>query len=325
MNKNIKKLTMLLFVAATTLAVASCSKDDDNNGGGGGSTPTEEPTPDPPPGPAPDPTSDGFDANGASAALFSISSWDLVRFSKGNLQYNASTDTWRFAEKQTDHIGAENNKIADDNTNWIDLFGYGTSGWESGAEAYQPWSTASSYSKYLNQDLADAYEEADWGAHNAIANGGNRAGMWRTLTKDEWSFLLNSRNASTVGGAANGRFAKATVSGVKGLILFPDEYEHPDGVEQPSSVNDGGASFSANSYAPSHFSKMQSAGAIFLPITGYRSGYQILERDNYGHYWSASATSSYSSYALTFNPLNLTVTDIDRSGGRAVRLVMDAE
>lgn len=133
-------------------------------------------------------------------ALFSISSWDQVRFSKGNLLYNASTDTWRFAEKQTDHIGAENNKIADDNTNWIDLFGYGTSGWESGAEAYQPWSTASSYSKYLNQDLADAYEEADWGAHNAIANGGNRAGMWRTLTKDEWSFLLNSRNASTVGG-----------------------------------------------------------------------------------------------------------------------------
>ena len=133
-------------------------------------------------------------------ALFSISSWDQVRFSKGNLQYNASTDTWRFAEKQTDHIGAENNQIADDNTNWIDLFGYGTSGWESGAEAYQPWSTASSYSKYLNQDLAGAYEEADWGAHNTISNGGNRAGMWRTLTKDEWSFLLNSRSASTVGG-----------------------------------------------------------------------------------------------------------------------------
>ncbi len=142
---------------------------------------------------------------------------------------------------------------------------------------------------------------------------------------DENGFLLNSRSASTVGGTANGRFAKATVSGVKGLVLFPDEYEHPDGVELPSSVNDGGASFSANTYAPSHFSKMQSAGAIFLPITGYRSGYQILERDNYGHYWSASATSSYSSYALTFNPLNLTVTDIDRSGGRAVRLVMDAE
>ena len=35
MYKQIKKLTMLLFVAATMFTFASCNKDDDNNGGSG--------------------------------------------------------------------------------------------------------------------------------------------------------------------------------------------------------------------------------------------------------------------------------------------------
>lgn len=35
MYQNIKKLTMLLFVAATMFTFASCNKDDDNNGGSG--------------------------------------------------------------------------------------------------------------------------------------------------------------------------------------------------------------------------------------------------------------------------------------------------
>ena len=36
MIKNIKKLTVLLFVATTMLTFASCNKDDDNNPSGGG-------------------------------------------------------------------------------------------------------------------------------------------------------------------------------------------------------------------------------------------------------------------------------------------------
>lgn len=36
MYKNIKKITMLLFVAATMFTFASCNKDDDNNSGSGG-------------------------------------------------------------------------------------------------------------------------------------------------------------------------------------------------------------------------------------------------------------------------------------------------
>ena len=35
MVKQIKKITMLLFVAATMFTFASCNKNDDNNGGSG--------------------------------------------------------------------------------------------------------------------------------------------------------------------------------------------------------------------------------------------------------------------------------------------------
>ena len=319
-----KKTLLMTALLLAGLCFASCEKDDTTDTQ---NNPTENPNtnPNPDPGTDPDPAGNGFNANGASTAVFSVGEGETVRFSKGNLQYQASTGTWRFAENQYDCIGADNNQIADDNENWIDLFGYGTSGWNSGAQSYQPYSTNSSYSNYLNKDLTGAYAEADWGVYNAISNGGNRAGMWRTLTKQEWTHLLLTRSASTIGNTDNARYAKATVCGKKGLIIFPDSYTNPDGVDMPTAINNSGASFNANTYAPSHFAKMQAAGAIFLPAGGYRSGYQILEREDFGHYWSTSVGSGYSAYEMVFNAVNLTVTDVSRNNGCSVRLVQDVE
>lgn len=45
-----------------------------------------------------------------------------VYFSKGNLQYKASTNTWRFAENQYDMLGTNNAKISSSYSGWIDLF-----------------------------------------------------------------------------------------------------------------------------------------------------------------------------------------------------------
>ena len=46
---------------------------------------------------------------GALNGTFTINgSGDKVQFSQGNLQYRASTGTWRFAENQWDIIGAAN-------------------------------------------------------------------------------------------------------------------------------------------------------------------------------------------------------------------------
>lgn len=63
---------------------------------------------------------------GAIGGLFSVSATQQVYFSQGNLQYQASTTTWRFAEHQYDYVGADNENISSTYSGWIDLFGFGT-------------------------------------------------------------------------------------------------------------------------------------------------------------------------------------------------------
>ena len=130
---------------------------------------------------------------------FSISDDKQIYFSQGNLQYNAvqgthdcsdgttKEGTWRFAEHQYDRIGSQNSNISATYDGWIDLFGWGTSGWNSGANEYQPYSTSDVNGNYYpggsySNNLTGSYANADWGVYNAIFNGGNQAGMWRTLT-----------------------------------------------------------------------------------------------------------------------------------------------
>ena len=62
----------------------------------------------------------------ALSGLFSVSADKQVYFSQGNLQYQASTDTWRFAENQYDMIGNDNANVSSSYSGWIDLFGWGT-------------------------------------------------------------------------------------------------------------------------------------------------------------------------------------------------------
>ena len=84
---------------------------------------------------------------GGLPGRFTISeNGDKACFSKGNLQYKASTNEWKFAEHQYDFIGEGNNNISSTYNGWIDLFGWGTSGNNHGAVCYQPWST-----QYTNQ------------------------------------------------------------------------------------------------------------------------------------------------------------------------------
>ena len=56
---------------------------------------------------------------GSLSGLFSVSATQQVRFSKGNLQYQASTGTWRFAEHQYDYIGTDNSNISSNYINPI--------------------------------------------------------------------------------------------------------------------------------------------------------------------------------------------------------------
>lgn len=283
----------------------------------------------------------GFDANGASSALFSVSATKKVRFSKGNLQYKttgthtvtgggSATGTWRFAEHQYDYIGTDNSNISSSYTGWIDLFCWGTSGWNSGATAYQPYAVSLTSSNYYpggsnTNNLTGTYARADWGVYNAISNGGDLPGLWRTLTEDEWSYLIFTRSASTVGGTNNARYARAKVNGTSGVILFPDTFTMPAGLTV-TNVNTRTTSYTSNTYTTSQWSQMETAGCIFLPAAGHRAVTEISIVGTAGEYWSSTHCDSEGK-AIMMNILTnelYTGACIIRSCGRSVRLVQEA-
>ena len=146
--------------------------------------------------------------------FFSVADDKTVAFAQGNLQATTAdlgvNWTWGFAEHQYDYVGAEvantkisgNGKVGENGT--VDLFG---------------WSTVANFFGIHYSENPSLYsgEFIEWGKR--IGDG------WRTLTKDEWVYVFNTRTgakASTVAENANIRFAKATVNSVKGMIIFPD-------------------------------------------------------------------------------------------------------
>ena len=243
---------------------------------------------------------------------FSNSDSSTISFSKGNLQYQASTSTWRFAEQQYDYLGSNagntqsNLSLRATQSEWIDLFGFGTSGWNSGANSYQPYSNSNSSSDYrvggsVSQGLTGDYANADWGIYNAISNGGNEAGLWRTLSIDEWAYILYTRTASTVNDVANARYSKVTVCGHQGLLLFPDSYTHPSEVPLPTNINQTSASFGGTIYDATQWGLMEQAGVVFLPLSGYRTGSSLGEPSYVGNYWSSSVTDGNANH-IDFYP-----------------------
>ena len=270
---------------------------------------------------------DGFNSDGASNALFSVGESSRVRFSRGNLQYQASTGTWRFAMTQYDFV-TDNNNISESYSGWIDLFGWGTSGWNSGASNYQPWCSGVMSGDYGpgENNLTGTYANADWGVNNAIANGGNRAGMWRTLTKDEWNYLLFSRNTDNTLGSDAVRFVKATINARAGLVIFPDNYTHPSSLAAPTGMNESNSSYSANAYTYEQWSLLQDAGCVFLPAVGYRLGTEVNSVAADGAYWSSTYTNSTGAWGLAFvDSYRAEMIGCVRGRGQSVRLVMDAD
>lgn len=306
-----------------------------------------------------------FTTDGATRSIFTVSSTGrTVRFSKGNLQYNATGShatadgtsaqgTWRFAEHQYDIIGTGNANISSTYNNWIDLFGWGTSGWNNGNLCYNPWdatvlSGSGAYASNGNgfgpinsinypEDLRGNYSKSDWGVYNAISNGGNIPNYWRTLTKNEWNYLLNTRTASTVNNIDNARYTKAQVSGRNGIILFPDYYTHPNGVMLPASINDASANYNTNVYTTNDWDSLEAAGCVFLPSAGSRVGLdgnlltikKVSGINEHGSYWTSTWPGGNGftdvAHVFWFNNTEVSLENDIRHNGRSVRLVHDCE
>ena len=233
--------------------------------------------------------------DGAISGVFSVSDGKQVYFSKGNLRYASSK--WSFFDNQYDYYTSYSADA------W-DHFGWSTSATTYGM------STSSN-----NDDYSGDF--VDWGATMGAG--------WRTLTSDEWAYLLKTRSASTVNGTENGRYAKAKVNDVGGVILFPDTYTHPDGVAAPTGVNATDEyGWEGNSYTAADWTKMESAGCVFLPAAGCRYGSEMIGLGSYGYYGSATPDGADYAYRVKFNSGSLEpANSINRCLGCSVRLVQE--
>lgn len=274
---------------------------------------------------------------GALAGQFSVSATKKVLFSQGNLQgtYNGTSWTWAFAENQWDYIGnaTGNTKVIavtpfiSENAT-VDLFGWvGASSTWDGVNQYGITSSNATNAKDGYGDGDTESLKSDWGKL-AISNGGNTANSgWRTLKSTEWTYLFETRSASTVNGEDNARYAKAKVNDKYGVIFFPDSYTHPDGVTLPTGINaTDNTGWTGNSYSVADWAKMEGAGAVFLPAAGYRGGSLVDHVDTYGYYWSSSPNSAENAFYVYFISSALNpASNGSRRFGYSVRLVRDAE
>ena len=225
---------------------------------------------------------------GSFEAKFSISDHRQVTFSKGNLQYNVAEKYWRFAEHQYDFIGLDNENIGTSDAEWIDLFGWGTSCYLQGAKCYVPGDCYKP--KYdMGTSNLNYQNGADWGI-NRIVNGGDKWDMWHTLNDQEWEYILHFRKN------ADKKCAQATISGVRGLVILPDEWKQPDGVNFTTEGN----GWCKNSYAYNEWQLMETAGAVFLPAGGFRWDREVLAVEDNGRYWTASGYNYGNANAVLF-------------------------
>ena len=265
---------------------------------------------------------------GAVKGLFSVSENYKVYFSKGNLQYHGSTNTWRFADKQWDCVGGANSNISSSYSGWIDLFGWATSGFYYDGTCHYPWTCSSTggYVAYGNHyaNLDDETGEADWG-YNAISNGGNCIGQWRTLSEEEWKYLVCTRNT-----ASGIRFAKGIVNGVNGVILLPDDW-NSSVYGLTNTNNETSASYDDNVISnETWMSVLEPAGAVFLPAAGKREHLGVYHANVEGGYWSSSGSSVAGGFGhhdlaacFEFGSTRLGLNSESRCDGYSVRLVHD--
>lgn len=258
-----------------------------------------------------------YPTEGAINARYTIADGVTVVFAKGNLQYQASSHSWRFANRQYDVIGY-NNGLADTTySGWIDLFGWGT----SGEGDLMPYTLSDTSDRYAYGMFDIGGTQYDWGLHNPISNGGNRVGEWRTMTLKEWTYLMKYRTSAQM------KKAFATIENVgvdgadmHGLMFLPDKWELPEGCTFQYGVKEG---FSTNVYSADQWNKMEGAGAIFLPAAGERDGVTVSLVGDYGCYWTTSGYTLESAYELYFLSSGYDFYPTNRATGHSIRLVME--
>lgn len=190
-----------------------------------------------------------------------------VYFSKGNLQatWHSSTNgySWDFAANQYDIVGDApgNTTIGEGQTDGsvVSLFG---------------WSSPATYYGIATSTSRDEYpgDFIDWGTAYCNSSAISPEDTWRTLSTNEWDYLLQ-----------HNKHGWARVNGVGGLVIAPDGFE--------GSIS--------TIYEPCHLSTYN---LVFLPAESSRAGLEVnpYYLGSNGHYYSGTDITGYSAFSLYF-------------------------
>lgn len=305
------------------------------------------------------------DPDGRLPGVFRVGDNKYVRFSKGNLQFLINNEThavasgpaqrgyWRFAKEQYIFYGGLNVDVHEGFDNWFDMYAWGTSGYHDNNDLPDmhnaPWSNCfdnhggpvntfryGPSTNMTDMNLEGTSANYDWGVFNAISDGGNTPGQWRTLSRVEWTNLMtySTRALATIN--------ISSTQSVRGLIILPQGEAVPgfasSAIVAPAYSNDANwvidrtqennpivardDFWSQHTYTLAEWQAMEKEhNAVFLPAVGYRSPEGHVSTG--GFYWTTTHGSESSSYVFRFGSGTNNLHSLYRCRGRGVRLVQD--
>lgn len=154
------------------------------------------------------------------------------------------------------------------------------------------------------------------------------------MAKSNWEYLLNTRESP--------KFAKVSVNGVDGLLLFPDNFSWNATTMggEPVTVDNTSANYNTTNCAISleKWNVLEASGVVFLPGTGYRPQNEntvVNLSPARGYYWFCDSNGTQSGSGSTYDNNSTfyfyfgqgdnwaTTYTMSKRSGAAVRLVHD--
>ncbi|MBR0295833.1 MAG: hypothetical protein IJQ95_00360 [Paludibacteraceae bacterium] len=252
-------------------------------------------------------------ANNVRNGKFQVADGQYIKFAKGNLFYSGTSKSFDLPSSQYEARTTWNESTSKDWTGSWDLFGWGTSKYNS----IYPYETSQNNSAYAsevpdNTDIVKGeYAEYDWGVHNIVT--GDVKGTFYCPTAAEWEYILNGRpNAAKLRA-----LACIPYGGMKrkGLLLFPDNWSTPLDLVIDTKATD----YETNTLSLAKLAILEAAGAIFLPSAGYRYGTTYNE-ENDGLYWTGTTGANGKAKAVVLGTAPA-IQERERCHGLAVRLI----
>ena len=241
----------------------------------------------------------GTPPSGADTGLFTVDKdGKQVFFSQNNLYYQKSNQSWHVTSGWGPWVTREANGDVGENYKNINdfqmLFGWGD---------ITP----------LRTDTDD--ENYNWPTDGSDPWGSkiDNKGTWRTLSIDEWNFLLSGgpiRNGKYKEGVRITTDKNGTVTG---LVIAPDDF--PEEIKSYYTETEW-------------WNNVREYGLVFLPLGGRRYGKEVANVGSAGYYWSSTIKENYTSHAWVMSFSEATVwqwQDEPKHTGASVRLVSDVK